>query len=131
MREISSILMGGVGNYMLQVAAAYAYAKRYDMHVGFNCSESMGQHQHVTTYDNNIFKDVDLYYIPKGGDRAQLNENGYHYTEIANNYPNRNILRNTLRTMRTRLEIYSCHMMLRLAMKLKSFLRMRIHVLFT
>lgn len=83
--------MGGVGNYMFQVAAAYAYAKRYDMHVGFNCSESIGQHQHVTTYDNNIFKDIDLYYVPQGKDRRQTNEVGYHFTEIPD-YPGRNIL---------------------------------------
>ena len=48
-KEVSAILMGGLGNYMFQIAAAYAYGKRYDMTPGFNCSESTGVHQHVTT----------------------------------------------------------------------------------
>ena len=91
MNEVSSILMGGIGNNMFQVAAAYAYAKRLGNHVGFNCAESSSPHQHVTTYDNNIFKDVDLYYVFKGGERSQFNENGFHYQDIPD-FPDKNVL---------------------------------------
>lgn len=90
MSEVSSILMGGLGNYMFQVAAAYAYGKRYKKEFGINCSESAGQHQHVTTYDENIFKDVDLYYVAKES-RRQLNEDGFHYQEIPD-FPGRGVL---------------------------------------
>jgi hypothetical protein len=89
-KEVSAILMGGLGNYMFQIAAAYAYAKRYDMHVGFNCSESSGPHKHITEYQNNILKGVDLYYIRKN-QSVQHNENGFHYQEIPN-YNNSTLL---------------------------------------
>jgi hypothetical protein len=81
MKEVSAILMGGLGNYMFQVAAAYAYAKRYGRTAGFNCQESSGPHQHVTTYNNNIFKDIDLYKTPSGP-RAQYQEQVFHYQEL-------------------------------------------------
>ena len=75
--------MGGMGNYLFQIAAAYAYAKRHDMHVGFNCSESSGNHQHVTEYQNNVLKGIDLYYIRKE-QFVQHSEKGFHYQEIPN-----------------------------------------------
>ncbi len=81
--EVSSMLMGGLGNYMFQIAAAYAYAKRYNMNVGFNCAESSGPHWHVTEYRNNVLKDIDLYYIRKN-QFIQHSENGFHYQEIPN-----------------------------------------------
>lgn len=79
--DISSVLMGGLGNYMFQIAAAYAYAKKYDMHVGFDCSESSGPHRHITDYQNNILKGVDLYYKRKY-QPLQISENGFHYQEL-------------------------------------------------
>lgn len=90
MNEVSAILMGGVGNYMFQIAVAYAYGKRFNKHVGFNCSESIGQHQHVTTYDDNIFKDIKLYHVPTGS-RRQIDEHGFHYQEFTD-IPGANIL---------------------------------------
>lgn len=90
MNKVSSILMGGLGNCMFQVAATYAYGKKYNKSVGFNCSESRGVHQHVTTYDNNIFKDIDLYCVANGP-RRQFDENGYHYQEIPD-FTNRDVL---------------------------------------
>jgi hypothetical protein len=89
--KTSSILMGGLGNYMFQVAVAYAYSKRYNKSLGFNCQESSGVHQHVTTYDNNIFKDIDLYCSYALNNRRQFNEDGFHYQEIPD-YPNKDIL---------------------------------------
>lgn len=92
MNEVSSMLMGGVGNYMFQVAAAYAYGKKYDKIYGFNCSESMGQHQHVATYDKNIFKNVDLYHIGNIKEqRRQLNEVGFNYQDLPD-FPGRDVL---------------------------------------
>jgi hypothetical protein len=80
-REVSAILMGGLGNYMFQIAAAYSYAKRYDVHVGFNCQESIGSHQHVTEYQNNVLKGINLYYTRKY-QPLQHSERGFHYQEI-------------------------------------------------
>ena len=92
MNEVSSILMGGLGNYMFQVAAAYAYGKKYGKISGFNCTESSGPHQNVTTYDENIFKGVDLYHIGNSKEqRRQLNEGGFNYQDLPD-FPGRNVL---------------------------------------
>ncbi len=91
--EVSSILQGGLGNYMFQVAVAYAHGKKYNKYVGFNCSESNGPHQHVTKYNDNVFKNIPLYHVRKGNinDTKEINENGFHYQELSD-YPDKNIL---------------------------------------
>jgi hypothetical protein len=68
---------------MFQIAAAYAYAKRYGMHVGFNCAESSGPHHHVTEYVKNILKGVELYHVRKS-EFIHHSEKGFHYQEIPN-----------------------------------------------
>jgi len=80
-KEVSSILMGGLGNYMFQIAAAYAYGRKYDKNIVFNCAESSGPHHHVTSYEKNILKDISLYHVRKENTK-QYNENGFHYQEI-------------------------------------------------
>jgi hypothetical protein len=89
-KEVSTILAGGLGNYMFQIAAAYAYGKKYDREAAFNCSESRGPHQHITVYDNNILKDINLYHVRKGNTRQHI-ENGFHYQEIPD-YTKHNVL---------------------------------------
>ena len=91
MKEVSTLLAGGLGNYMFQVAAAYAYGKRYNKNPGFNCQEAIGVHQNVITYDNNIFKDINLYCTYTLNNRVQFNEDGYHYQELPD-YSNKDIL---------------------------------------
>ena len=81
MSHVSSILMGGLGNYMFQVAAAYAYGKRYGLNVGFNCAESSGPHKHVTEYHNNVFKNIDLFHI-RNYESKQYTEPNFYYQEI-------------------------------------------------
>lgn len=80
-KKISAILMGGLGNYMFQIAVAYAYAKRYEMSVGFNCAESSGPHKHITEYDNNVLKKVDLYHV-RDYKAIQHNETSFNYQPI-------------------------------------------------
>ena len=89
MKTVSSILMGGLGNYMFQIAATYAYARKHNMNFGFNCSESSGPHKHITEYQTNIFKNINLYYVRKE-DFFTYNEKNFHYNEIP--YYDRNIL---------------------------------------
>jgi hypothetical protein len=89
---VTAALMGGLGNFMFQVAAAYAYAKRYDRDVGFSAQQARGPHQDAWEYQENIFKDVDLvdFKIGKGGDIRQVQEDGFHYNEIPE-YLNRDV----------------------------------------
>ena len=50
MNYVSTILQGGLGNYMFQIAATYVYGKKHNKTIGFNCSESISVHKHVTEY---------------------------------------------------------------------------------
>lgn len=88
-KEVTSMLAGGLGNFMFQIAAAYAYAKRYDRKVGFSAQQARGPHKGALEYEKNIFKDIDLWFFPK--DFREVVECGFHYTEIPS-YPDRSIL---------------------------------------
>jgi hypothetical protein len=90
MREVSTMLAGGLGNFMFQVAAAYAYAKRYDRTVGFSAQQARGPHKGALEYEKNVFKNIDLWFN-RNGDVIQLHENGFHYTDIPN-HPEREVL---------------------------------------
>lgn len=90
MNEVSTMLAGGLGNFMFQVAAAVAYAKRYGRVVGFSGQQARGPHKDAWEYEKNVFKGVDLTFN-RSGNAMQLQENGFHYTEIPN-HPDRNIL---------------------------------------
>jgi hypothetical protein len=89
-KEVSAILMGGLGNYMFQVAAAYAYSKKHNMEVGFNAQQARGPHKDVWEYQENVFKNINLVFNLKE-QPLQIQENGFHYQEIPF-YTNRNIL---------------------------------------
>lgn len=82
MGYVSSILQGGLGNYMFQIAVAYAYGKKYNKNIGFNCSESILVHKHVTEYETNVLKNVNLYFVDKPNGLIQYKEEGFHYQEI-------------------------------------------------
>ena len=90
MSEVTTILAGGLGNFMFQVATAYAYGKKYNKSVAFNCQEARGPHKHVTEYNDNIFKNVNLYHTAKE-ERRQLQESGFHYSELKD-FPNSSVL---------------------------------------
>lgn len=78
--KISSILMGGLGNYLFQVSAAYAYGKKHSKQLVFNHLISSGPHNKVETYESNILNGVNL----KGNIEFPTvwNESGFHHNEI-------------------------------------------------
>ena len=87
--KVTTALAGGLGNFMFQVAVAYAYAKRYDREAGFSAQQARGPHRAAWDYQENIFKDVDLVFNGQGNVR-QHQEHGFHYQEIPD-YPNRDV----------------------------------------
>ena len=82
MNYVSTILQGGLGNYMFQIAATYVYGKKHNKTIGFNCSESISVHKHVTEYERNVLKNVHLYFVGKPDRLIQHTEQGFHYQEI-------------------------------------------------
>lgn len=94
MSEVTSILAGGLGNYMFQVAAAYAYSKKFGKSLGFNHQESRAVHRPITEYEKNIFKGVDLWHLPdRNGVRREIIELGFHYNELKD-LPDNDVLLN-------------------------------------
>lgn len=55
---ISARLMGGLGNYMFQIAAAEALAKDLRTESVFDFSSAGQSQKHIGTYANNIFRNV-------------------------------------------------------------------------
>lgn len=88
MKETTIALAGGLGNFMFQIAAAYAYAKRYNRSVGFSAQQARGPHKGALEYEKNVLNGVDLWFIPKNC--RQIDEHVFHYTEIPN-YPDDNV----------------------------------------
>jgi len=82
MSEVSIKLAGGLGNYMFQIAAAYAYGLKYNKKAIFTFESSFVVHKHITTYKNNILNNVELINNKPFFDFKLFNENGFHYNEI-------------------------------------------------
>jgi hypothetical protein len=80
----SSILQGGLGNYMFQIATTYAYGKKHNKTIGFNCFESISVHKHITEYKTNVLKNINLYFVSKKSKLFQYTERCFHYQEIPN-----------------------------------------------
>jgi hypothetical protein len=79
--KVSAILMGGLGNYMFQLAATYAYGMEHNKEVVFNALESSGPHKHLSAYSDNVFKGIDLHHT-RQGNYTQLNEVHFNYNEL-------------------------------------------------
>lgn len=82
MNEVSTKLAGGLGNYMFQIAAAYAYGLKYEKSPVFTVNDSFVVHKHITKYSDNILSKVNLISDKNFSGFQQFNENGFHYTEI-------------------------------------------------
>lgn len=75
-------LIGGLGNQLFQIAAGYAYAKKYDKRLIINANNWFGgQGTHGFTYKNTIFKNFE-YGSPTSRDVVSINENQFNYSEI-------------------------------------------------
>ena len=57
---VTSHLMGGLGNYMFQIAAAISLAIKNDDKAEFYVQGSSQVHKHLTSYTDNIFRKVNI-----------------------------------------------------------------------
>lgn len=82
MEEVSVKLVGGLGNYMFQIACAYAYALENNKKTIFSMDDSLVIHKHLSVYKENILSNIEL--VPKKDYRGfnEFNEKGYHYVDI-------------------------------------------------
>jgi len=78
--NITSNLMGGLGNYLFQIAAAYSYGLKNGHSPIFNPQTSTQIHRSIDVYLDNILRNINI-------DSSVLKsqsyvEPGFHYTEI-------------------------------------------------
>lgn len=87
MEEVSVKLAGGLGNYMFQIAATYAYGLKYNKKAVFTVNDSVVIHRHADAYRDNILKNVILLPSKDFKGFTHYQEPGFNYnpiTEISN-----------------------------------------------
>lgn len=57
---ITSNLIGGLGNYMFQIASSYSLSLDKGVDNIFNINDNLKVHNHITTYVNNILRKVNF-----------------------------------------------------------------------
>ena len=79
---VSTRLIGGLGNYILQIACAYCYAKKYDKELILSTDDSFVGHKHLNEYKNNILSNIKFVdkYVYSGF--KTYSEKGFHFEEI-------------------------------------------------
>jgi len=56
--EVSIHLKGGLGNYLFEIACAYAYSLKYNKELVLTVNDSIVVHKHLNVYKNNILTNV-------------------------------------------------------------------------
>lgn len=83
MNEVSIKLQGGMGNYMFQIAATYAYGLKYNKKSFFTINDAVLVHKNISYYKENIFKKVNLLDSKKINEKTIIyNEPGFNFSEI-------------------------------------------------
>lgn len=74
--------MGGLGNYMFQIAAAYSYSLRNNKVAIFDLENARKVHKHIETYSGNIFSKINTCGIPYDIKLKVIMETGFSYKEL-------------------------------------------------
>jgi hypothetical protein len=77
---VSTKLMGGLGNYMFQIAAAYSVSLRDGKEMICDLSDIMTPQKPYTTYIDNIFRKVN--FSNNLTNQRHIGEGGFHYSPI-------------------------------------------------
>jgi hypothetical protein len=73
----STKLMGGLGNYMFQISAAYSIAKRDGKELICDYSDHMVPHKPFSEYTNNLFRKIK--FSNNVGKYTHVGESGFNY----------------------------------------------------
>ncbi len=84
MNEVSIKLAGGLGNYLFEIACAYAYALKYGKKAVFTIDDSIVVHKHINAYKNNILSNVEFIANKDFRGFKQFSEPSFHFNEIPN-----------------------------------------------
>jgi hypothetical protein len=76
-------VVGGLGNQLFQIAAGYAYSKRYDKEMLINYSDwTASQGNHVLSYKDTIFKNFKYESISNTEKVSPIEEIRFNYSEL-------------------------------------------------
>jgi hypothetical protein len=80
MNTVSTRLMGGLGNLMFQIAAAYSVSLRDNKEFICDTRDMMIPHKPYTSYSDNIFRKIK--FSNNLSNQENVGENGFQYTPI-------------------------------------------------
>ena len=80
MDNISANLMGGLGNYLFQIATAYAYGLNNEKQPLFNTETTVRVHKDINEYKDNILRNI--YWGKPNNNHVKYNEYGFEYSKI-------------------------------------------------
>lgn len=81
MNKVTIKLQGGLGNYLFQIACAYAYALKYNKELYLVEEDSTVIHKPLASYKGNILQRV-KFSKPENVPWRQYQEVGFHHNEI-------------------------------------------------
>ena len=76
--------MGGLGNYLFQIATAYAYSKKTNKNLIFNNNDIYIVHGSVDSYKDNIFSNLIFESLNENSFGKRYNELNFNFNEISN-----------------------------------------------
>lgn len=82
MEEVTTKLAGGLGNYMFQIACAFAYALKHGKKAVFTTDDSIVIHKHIDNYRKNILRNVEFIPNKNWGSHTVYHEPAFHFNEI-------------------------------------------------
>jgi len=84
MNAVSIKLIGGLCNYMFQIACVYAYSLKNAKKYIFTTDDSVVIHKHINEYKKNIFSNIEFFKNKNYKNFKVYNEPNFHYDEIPN-----------------------------------------------
>ena len=78
--NVTCKLMGGLGNYIFQIATAYAYSLRHNKNFVIDISDIMTVHKPIHNYTSNIFRKIN--FVNNPSPKQIFNQSGHHYEKI-------------------------------------------------
>lgn len=77
---VSCKLMGGLGNYLFQIAATYAYSLNFSKNFSVDVSDTMVVHKPVSNYLDNIFRKIK--FVNNESFSQFFHQSGHHFETI-------------------------------------------------
>ncbi len=83
MEKASIRLAGGLGNYLFEIACAYAYAKKHNKQLVLSKESSVVIHKHLDEYKENVLKNCQQFFVPniQFNNPKSIPESSFSYQE--------------------------------------------------